>query len=168
MKKTLSLFLLLALMLPILCMAEESVTEPFSWRGYSLSPTLFTADEDIVRNYNGPTGGIMVMVQLAPQEGKIALTDIKEHGEDFALITSDGKNFPCYAWSANDFKEEKAPNSIFPEIADEQDDFGLTFFLKGKDEKSMDGACLSVKDGNQTLSVSLDPVSRHLPDDSAE
>ena len=168
MKKALVLIRALARMLPLFCAAEETAAEPFAWRGYSLTPTLFTADESVVRNVNGPTGGVMVLVRFVPQEGLVAMTDIKEYATDFSLITADGKKYSCYSWMVNDFKAEKAEGSIFPEMADEQDDFNLCFFLTKRDETAMDGAQLSVEDGGQTVTVSLEGVPRHLPEETAE
>ena len=166
MKRMVSLLLCLVMALwQGIALAEGTVqgeTEAIAWGHYMIKATWLTTDREQINVRDLRTDGLIVMIRLQPTEGKIALDDIKNMtGGEFVLVNNKKEKANASTWIVHQFSDKKADNG-FPEIAQEQDSFELLFFFKGRKEKVLEGAKLTIEGSEGT--IELDNVPREKPE----
>lgn len=161
---------LLALTLSLglcLCAQAESGTI-FPWLDYTMDVTLCTADPEVVDFTDTPSGGVMVMVKLAPVSGTVKTEDITTRESDFSFRDGDGDEYAVHTWRLRGITFDVVTGEFGTK--DEQDSFELLFFLQGKDAAAIEGAKLLVSGENdgERIVVPLDLAPRELPTEGEE
>ena len=161
----LSALLALTLLLGCGASALAEAGTIFPWFQYTLDVALVTADPEVVNYRDAPKDAVTVLVKLVSVSGTIQMADIKEKCFDICLRDGDGDEFNASVWQVRGL--ELSEGGGFPTLKEEQDDFDLLFFLKGKDDSALAGAKLVVptdKEGERVI-VALDKAPHELPEE---
>ncbi len=171
MKKVILASLLMALCIIVAALpalAEEtpaeSVTENVSWRGYTLNVVWLTTDSKDISIPNLRTDGLFVMVRFVPADGTISKDILDDTAYAELLIRlADGETVEGASIMFHTLI--KPEGGGFPTIAEEQNNFDLLFFFKGKDETILEGAELLIVSEGQENVIPLNAINREKPED---
>lgn len=142
-------------------MGEGADAAKTTWRGYALAATWVTADREAIGIPSLKDEGLAVLVQLTPEEGKIALGDVQDNREELTLMDADGDIWPATHCVYHNVQID--PVTMSPTIDPQQDNVELIFVLEGKDESALEGAQLVIA-GAEPGSIPLDGVTREKPE----